>query len=67
MTAVAKSQRTYLTLAETAEYLRISRDTVLLAIRSGALPAKKSAPSGAGKYLIRRAAADAWFEELPDA
>ena len=58
---------TYLTLAETADYLRLSRDTVRAAIYDGRLVAKKSGKGGGGRVLVRQSDADAFFESLEDA
>lgn len=56
---------------EAAEACGVSEDTIKKAINSGALRAKRSSKNedgdGVGKYLITRAALEAWLEELADA
>lgn len=58
---------TYLSLAEAATEVRLSKDTLRSAIYLGSLRAKKSGAGGGGRFIIRRADLDAWFESLPDA
>ena len=53
----------YLTLAEAAEYLRVSESTLKRAVYSGALAGKKLG----GHYRFRTADCDAWFDALPEA
>lgn len=57
----------YLTLPEAAKAMRVSEDTILRAIRSQRLRAKKTGANGGGKYLISATDLDAWFDGLVDA
>lgn len=57
----------YFTRDEAAEHVRVSPDTIKRAIASGALRAKLTSPNGGGKYLIKSADLDAWFDSLDDA
>lgn len=56
---------------EAAEACGVSEDTIKKAIAAGHLRAKRSARDsdgdGVGKYLITRAALEAWLESLADA
>jgi len=53
----------YMTLAEAAEYLRVSESTLKRAVYAGDLAAKKVG----GYYRFRTADCDAWFDALPEA
>lgn len=57
----------YLSLAEAATEVRLSKDTLRNAIYMGFLRAKKSGAGGGGRFIIRRADLDSWVESLPDA
>lgn len=57
----------YFTLAEAADYVRLSRETLKVAIFDGRLRAKKSGKGGGGRVIIARADLDAWFEAMADA
>lgn len=57
----------YYTLDEAAERMRVSADTIKRAIHSQKLRAKKTGPNGGGKYSIKDADLDAWFDGLVDA
>lgn len=59
----AKTAAAYMTMAEAAEYLRVSESTLKRAVYSGALAAKKVG----GYYRFRAADCDAWFDALPEA
>lgn len=58
-----KTAAKYLTLAEAAEYLRVSERTLQRAVYCGDLAAKKVG----GRYRFRTADLDAWFDALPEA
>lgn len=53
----------YMTLAEAAEYLRVSESTLKRAVYAGELAGKKVG----GYYRFRTAELDAWFDALPEA
>lgn len=57
----------YHNLEQAAERMQVSEDTILRAIRSQKLRAKKTGPNGGGKYLISADALDDWFRGLVDA
>lgn len=61
----------FMTKAAAAEACSVSEDTILRAIRSGRLRAKRSGKDAAGNpsgvYLISEDALRAWFDGLEDA
>ena len=57
----------YFTLDEAAQHVRLSPESLKRAIYSGALRAKKTGANGGGKYVLRDADLDEWFEQLEDA
>jgi excisionase family DNA binding protein len=65
------SDRIALTRQEAAEVTGVSLDTIIRAIRSGELKAKRSGKDKkgqpAGKYVIPVKAIEAWIEGLEDA
>jgi excisionase family DNA binding protein len=60
--SVKTAEKVYRT-AEAAELMSVNQETLLRAIRSDALPAKKL---GRG-YRIKASDLTAWFDSLPDA
>lgn len=60
-------EHTYMTLAETAEFVRLSRSSVKAAIAKGDLKAKKSGKGGGGRVLVRQSDAIAWVDGWVDA
>ncbi len=58
---------TYFTRREAAAYVRLSEETLKVAIQEGRLRAKKSGKGGGGRVLISRADLDAWFDGMIDA
>lgn len=61
------SAQAFFTREEAAAECRVSEKTIARAINTGKLRAKRTGENGGGKYLISRAALDAWFEGLVDA
>lgn len=67
MTALPSPRHRYFSLEEAAAHMRLSQETIERAIRAQNLKAKKTGPNGGGKYLIREADLDAWFDGRVDA
>lgn len=59
--------RVALDVDEAAESCAVKRDTVMRAIRSGRLRARRSGEGGGGKYLVRVVDLEAWIESMPSA
>lgn len=57
----------FLTREQAAEACNVSLDTIRRAINSGALQAKRTGKEGGGKYLIKPAALEDWYDTLEDA
>ena len=57
----------FFTREEAARMAGVSLDTIRRAINSGKLRAKRTGKDGGGKYLVSRAALEAWFDSLEDA
>ena len=75
-TVVATSEpQAFFTRQEAAKFMRVSVDVIQAAVITGVLRAKRTGRTRddddnwkpAGKYLISRAALEAWFEQLEDA
>lgn len=60
-------ERLFFTREEAADLANVSKSTIVAAINSGALKAKRTGDEGGGKYLISRAQLEAWFDSLVDA
>ena len=58
------TDRLFLSLEEAAEATGMSPNYLKGAVASGALKAKRTGPNGSGKYKIRPADLDAWFDGL---
>jgi len=69
--AGAPALKIALSTAEAASAVGVSRETIRLAIQSGALRAKRSSTNadgdGQGNYLISIKALEEWFDGLVDA
>jgi excisionase family DNA binding protein len=59
--------RVALTAEEAAESVGVSKETIMRAIRTGKLRAKRSGDGGGGKYLVTVTALTAWVDGLGDA
>lgn len=58
---------TYYTLAEAADRMKVSQETLKRAIYAGNLRAKKTGANGGGNYVFSSADLDSWFDGLVDA
>lgn len=66
-TTKAPVARLRLTLAEAAEAVGLSPDTLRGAVANGRLRAKRTGDNGGGKYLFRPADLERWIEGFEDA
>lgn len=57
----------FFTREQAAEACNVSVDVIRRAINAGKLRAKRTGDQGGGKYLLRPADLEAWFDELEDA
>ncbi len=55
-----------MTIEEAAAYLRMSKDTIRRAIKTGVLPASRLTEQPRGHYRIRKADLDALFRKRPE-
>lgn len=61
------TDRLFYTREEAADLANVSKSTIVAAINSGALRAKRTGDEGGGKYLISRQQLEDWFAGLKDA
>jgi excisionase family DNA binding protein len=61
------SEPLFYTREQAAEVANVSKSTIVAAINTGKLRAKRTGDEGGGKYLISRDQLIAWFESLQDA
>jgi excisionase family DNA binding protein len=62
----ATVQRLFLTVPEAAQACGVGRETIMRAIHSGRLRAKRTGKEG-GKFLIKVSALEDWHDGLEDA
>lgn len=58
---------TYYTLAEAADRMKVSKDTLQRAVYAGKLRGKKTGKNGGGYFRFSSTDLDAWFEGLKNA